>query len=64
MGMASSDDEEAIARDHSRMERIKRNRTSYHEETEHMTEDQKAIHDDALLRKYNELFHPNEGWDD
>lgn len=63
MGMSSSDDEAQIRRDHDKMEHIRRHRRDYHEKTERMNEDEKAIYDDSLKRKYDEVFPDTSDWD-
>src|SRR6266850_4120473 len=52
MGMASSDDEEAIMKEYDLMETIKRRTPEYNYVTHNMNEDMKAIYDSSLKSEY------------
>ncbi|MCX9024655.1 MAG: hypothetical protein OIN85_01000 [Candidatus Methanoperedens sp.] len=54
--MGRPNEEAEIRKDHEIMETIRRHKRDYHERTRHMNEDEKAVYDDALKRKYKEVF--------
>lgn len=63
MGMANSDDEAQIRRDHDLMEKIKELHPDYHGATHNMTEDHRIIYDHQLREKFRELFGDTRAWD-
>lgn len=62
MGMSSSDDDAKIIKEHYFMENLRKLDPGYESNTHNMNDDQKAIYDDGLKRKYQEVFGNPDAW--